>query len=87
MTFANNCAIFEQEAEYASTHEALPVRLFLSVGELEGLAQSVESFARTLSERGYTGLKIEMRTIEGERHAGNKPEAFNRGLRFVFQGG
>jgi hypothetical protein len=24
--------------------------------------------------------------IEGERHAGNKPEAFNRGLRFIFQG-
>jgi hypothetical protein len=33
----------------------------------------------------HTGLKLEARTIEGERHAGNKPETHNRGLRFVFQ--
>jgi hypothetical protein len=31
-----------------------------------------------------TRLKLETRVIEGERHAGNKPETFNRGLRFVF---
>jgi predicted alpha/beta superfamily hydrolase len=29
--------------------------------------------------------KLESRVIEGERHSGNKPEAFNRGLRFLFQ--
>jgi hypothetical protein len=23
--------------------------------------------------------------VEGERHSGNKPEGFNRGLRFLFQ--
>jgi hypothetical protein len=28
---------------------------------------------------------METRTIEGERHAGVKPEAYNRGLRFIFQ--
>jgi predicted alpha/beta superfamily hydrolase len=76
---------FQQEAEYASSHKDLPVRLFLSVGELEGLARPVESFMRILGERNYPGLEMEPRTIEGERHAGNKPEAFNRGLRFIFQ--
>jgi hypothetical protein len=29
---------------------------------------------------------METRTIEGERHSGVKPEAYNRGLRFIFQG-
>jgi hypothetical protein len=29
---------------------------------------------------------MEFRVIEGERHAGNKPEAFNRGLRYIFRG-
>ncbi|HEX6034549.1 MAG TPA: alpha/beta hydrolase-fold protein [Anaerolineales bacterium] len=76
---------FQQEAEYASSHQDLPVRLFLSVGEVEELAYPVQEFMQVISERGYTGLEMEMRTIEGERHAGNKPEAFNRGLRFVFQ--
>jgi predicted alpha/beta superfamily hydrolase len=75
---------FEQEAEYASSHKDLPVRLFLSVGGIEELRYPVEAFMHILSERNYTGLEMETRIIEGERHAGNKPEAYNRGLRFIF---
>jgi predicted alpha/beta superfamily hydrolase len=74
-----------QEAEYAGKHKDLPVRLFLSVGELEQLAQPVNQFSRILSERNYTGLEMETRTIPGEGHASNKPETYNRGLRFIFQ--
>ena len=77
---------FTQEATYAKNHHDLPVRLFLSVGGLEDLNAPVQQFVQVLSQRGYTGLVLETRTIEGERHAGNKPEAFNRGLRFIFQG-
>ena len=76
---------FHQEDDYASRHQDLPVRLFLSVGELEELADPVQEFMQVISERGYTGLEMETRIIEGERHAGNKPEAYNRGLRFIFQ--
>jgi hypothetical protein len=75
----------QQEGEYASKHKNLPVRLFLSVGELEEMAWPVNEFARILSERDYSGLKMEMRTIPGEGHASNKPETYNRGLRFIFQ--
>jgi predicted alpha/beta superfamily hydrolase len=82
--YADNAA-FKQEAEYASSHQDLPVRLFISVGELERLAEPVKEYIQVLSSRHYTGLKLETRIIEGERHAGNKPEAFNRGLRFIFQ--
>ncbi|MBI5961215.1 MAG: alpha/beta hydrolase [Chloroflexi bacterium] len=76
---------FMQEAEYANDHRDLPVRLFLSVGEIESLAPPVKAFMAIVKARGYPGLEMETRTIEGERHAGNKPEAFNRGLRFIFQ--
>ena len=76
---------FTQEAEYANSHQDLPVRLFLSVSELESLKEPVQEFMQVLSEHGYTGLEMETHIIEGERHAGNKPEAFNRGLRFIFQ--
>jgi predicted alpha/beta superfamily hydrolase len=76
---------FEQEAEYASSHEDLPVRLYLFVGSEEQLMYPVEQFIKALRERKYPSLEMETRTIEGERHAGVKPEAFNRGLRFIFQ--
>lgn len=76
---------FQQEADYASNHKDLPVRLFLSVGELEDVRRPVEEFMQVLSQRNYTGLEMETRTIQGEGHASNKPETYNRGLRFIFQ--
>jgi hypothetical protein len=79
-------AAFKQEAAYANQHQDLPVRLFLSVGELEPLSYPVQEFIQVLNERGYNGLEMRTMIIEGERHAGNKPESFNRGLRFIFQG-
>jgi hypothetical protein len=83
--FGNGFAI-KQEADYAKSHKDLPVRLFLCVGEVEDLRWPVEQFMQILSERNYTGLEMETRTIPGEDHASNKPEAYNRGIRFLFQG-
>lgn len=76
---------FKQEAAYASSHKDLPVKLFLSVGQIEELRQPVEEFMQVIKKRNYTNLQMETRIIAGERHAGNKPEAYNRGLRFIFQ--
>lgn len=84
VTFGNR-DVFKQEAAYASSHQDLPVRLFLGVGELEEIAGPVQEFMQVLRERDYSGFEMETRTIEGERHAGNKPEVYNRGLRFIFQ--
>jgi uncharacterized protein len=75
---------FQQEADYASSHHDLPIRLFLSVGELEEMARPVNELMQILKERNYTGLEMETRTIAGERHASNKPETYNRGLRYIF---
>lgn len=80
-----NRIIFKQEAEYAGRHQDLPVKLYLSVGELESLAPPVKAFINVINERGYQGLTMETQIIAGERHASNKPEAYNRGLRFILQ--
>ncbi len=78
--------VFKQEAELAKVHKELPARLFLAVGGSEGLAGPVQEFMRTLQSRGYSGLELETRVLEEERHASNKPEIYNRGLRFLFGG-
>jgi hypothetical protein len=56
----------------------------MGVGSAEGLSNPVQEFMQVLRSRGYKGLKLETRVVEGERHSGNKPELFNRGLRFLF---
>jgi predicted alpha/beta superfamily hydrolase len=83
VTFADRDA-FAAEAAFAATHRQLPVRLFIAVGDQEALAAPVREFMGIVRGRSYGGLTLETRVIEGERHSGNKPEAFNRGLRFIF---
>jgi predicted alpha/beta superfamily hydrolase len=83
VTYANRVG-FAEEAAYAAAHKALPVRLFIAVGNQEGLAAPVQELMRVIRGRSYGGLALETRVVERERHSGNKPEAFNRGLRFIF---
>lgn len=85
VVFGDNFS-FEQEAEYASSHKDLPVKLYIFVGGEERLKYPVEEFIQVLRGRNYPGLEMETRTLEDERHAGVKPEGFNRGLRFIFYG-
>jgi predicted alpha/beta superfamily hydrolase len=76
---------FRQEKKFAETNKSLPVRLSISVGGVEELREPVKNFMNVLKSRSYNNLKLETRVIEEERHAGNKPEAYNRGLRFMFK--
>jgi predicted alpha/beta superfamily hydrolase len=80
----NHAAILAIEAQFAKDHKELPARLFIGVGSAEGLSAPVQEFIKTLKAREYQGLKLETRVVEGEGHSGNKPETYNRGLRFVF---
>ncbi len=78
--------VFQEEADYFAHHKALPARVWIAVGDAEPLLGPDQAFIRVLQSRHYTGLTLGTRVIEGERHSGNKPESFNRGLRFVFAG-
>jgi predicted alpha/beta superfamily hydrolase len=75
---------FKQESEYFAKHKDLPARLYIAVGEQEFLAAPVKEFMQVLTGRNYKGLQMQARVIQGERHASNKPEVYNRGLRYVF---
>jgi hypothetical protein len=75
---------FALESSYAASHRDVPARLYIAVGSIEDLAGPVQEFWGVLRGRRYPGLQLETRVIEGERHSGNKPEGFNRGLRWMF---
>lgn len=75
---------FEQEKQFFEKHKDLPIRLYIGVGDSEGLTEPVKKFIEIVKSRNYKDLKLETLIAKDERHAGNKPEIFNRGLRFVF---
>jgi predicted alpha/beta superfamily hydrolase len=75
---------FNQEKQFFEKRKDLPVRLYLAVGDSESLTKPVSDFMEILKKRNYKDLKMETQLVKDERHAGNKPEIYNRGLRFVF---
>lgn len=85
VTFASGAAIAQEKA-YAASHNDLRARVFIAVGGAEPLAEPVRALMDTIRARNYRGLELDTRVIAGERHSGNKPETFNRGLRFLFGG-
>ncbi len=83
---SGNRSLFATERDFFATKAPLPARLFIGVGEDEPLAAPVKEFAALLQQRSYRDYVMTSRVIEAERHSGNKPETYNRGLRFVFTG-
>lgn len=76
-----------REEKYAETHEALPVRLFLSVGENEGdLVTNVEKLDEALMASNYDDLTCELAVLNGETHLSARPRAFTTGMKRVFAG-
>jgi predicted alpha/beta superfamily hydrolase len=91
----DHCWLIRRESELRSKAEGpdekgrlrIPTRLFMSVGGAEwpGFVGYIRAFDEIIKSGNYQDFTYEFRVIEGERHAGNGAEAFNRGLRFVFQ--
>jgi uncharacterized protein len=74
------------EEAYAAKHISLPVRLFMSDGELEtaNMLASMRQLASALTRRKYEGLQLHTRIFEGESHLSTFPVAITRGLITVF---
>lgn len=80
--------LFRREAEFHRAHPRLERRVWLSVGtdEWPRFTDANRVFFKQIEASRYQGITLRTLFIEGERHAGNKPEAYNRALRFAFEG-
>jgi predicted alpha/beta superfamily hydrolase len=75
----------KREKEFHKTHSKLDRRVWLSIGDSEwpGFVADAKAFIRQFEASRYSGMTLKSQTIVGERHAGVKPEAYNRAMRFV----
>jgi hypothetical protein len=57
------------------------------VGEREepDNVKTISDFFAQLEQSHYEGLALQVQVVPGERHAGVKPEAYNRAIRFAFE--
>jgi len=78
--------LLKYEEEFAKSGKSLNARLYMTVGgnEATGYAAPILRMNQRFIPSRYPKLAYEFRSIDGERHAGNQIESYNRGLRFVF---
>lgn len=78
--------LFEFERNFGASGRKLDARLFMTGASEEWpeFLDAIKRFDAQLEKRGYQGLTLEWRLIDGERHAGTKAESYNRGIRYAF---
>jgi predicted alpha/beta superfamily hydrolase len=79
--------IIGQAKAYAATGKPLKARLYVTGAEYEwpSFLAGIQRYQALLPELQQPGLVFKNRTIDGERHAGTKPESYARGMQFVFE--
>ncbi len=83
----DNRYLFAREKAFRKQQPKLERRVWLSVGSEEwpDFEKNARDFFAQFQASKYEGIALSVSVIEGERHAGNKPEAYNRALRFAFE--
>jgi uncharacterized protein len=76
-----------REKEFHKTHPGLKKRVWLSIGSEEWPAyvKPARELFKQFEASRYEGIALRTYIVQGEHHAGNKPEAYNRALRFAFE--
>jgi predicted alpha/beta superfamily hydrolase len=62
-----------------------PTRLYVARGGMELGQKDIDLFVSELRAEKYRNLEIEFDVIEGAGHGGLNPEAFTRGMQFIFK--
>jgi predicted alpha/beta superfamily hydrolase len=84
LQWANN-AIFQTEAEVAENNTALPAKLYMSMGSLEGdMQDSMQQLADVLASRSYADLRVQTDILENATHGSGIAHAYVNGMKSIF---
>jgi hypothetical protein len=78
--------LLKYEEEFKRSGKSLNARLYMTVGsnEATSFVAPILRMNQRFAPGRYPKLVYDFRIVDGERHAGNQLESYNRGLRFVF---
>jgi predicted alpha/beta superfamily hydrolase len=82
----NKREMFFIEKEFSEKNTALPARVFMSVGSLEGASMTplMVAFADSLLTRNYTGLNLSSHVFESETHMSVLPAMISRTIKVLY---
>lgn len=77
--------LYQFEKEFAKKKLTNPVRLYMTVGDVERGRSGFEQFSNFLENKNYENVSIQSKVLENTGHSGTKSETYSRGLQYIFQ--
>jgi predicted alpha/beta superfamily hydrolase len=73
------------EKLFAEKKLTKPVRVYITVGDVEKEKNAFEKFADKMHSRNYPNVSLRSKVLENTGHSGTKSETYSRGLQFVYE--
>lgn len=77
--------LYKYEQEFAKKRLPNPVRVYMTVGDVELTRPAFEKFSATMAARKYPSVALQFKVLENTGHGGTKNETYARGLQYVFE--
>ena len=77
--------LYKYEKEFAEKKLSKPVRVYMTIGDVERSRPSYERFATQMTGRNYASVALRSKILENTGHSGTKSETFGRGMQYVFE--
>jgi hypothetical protein len=73
------------EKDFSEKKIGKPVRVYMTVGDVEMGRPQFEKFAGEMLGHHYSNVALRSKVLENTGHSGTKSETYSRGLQFIFE--
>jgi predicted alpha/beta superfamily hydrolase len=80
-----NQVLYQYEKDFAAKKLDKPVRVYMTVGDVERGRPTFEKMADEFISKHYLNVSIHSKVLENTGHSGTKGETFARGLQYIFE--
>lgn len=77
--------LYKYEKEFAQKKLSKPVRVYMTVGDVERGRPVFEKMAGYFINKHYQNVSIRSKVLENTGHSGTKTETFSRGMQYIFE--
>ena len=81
----DNDVLYKYEQEFAKKRLPHPVRVYMTVGDVETFRPAFEKFSATMIARKYQSVRLQSKILVNTGHSGTQGETYGRGLQYIFE--
>lgn len=77
--------LYKYEKEFSRKRLSHPVRVYMTIGDVERSRPAYERFAKNMTGKNYSSVSLISKVLQNTGHSGTKSETYSRGLQYIFE--